>query len=461
VTTTRDVTVLENAQVRVRITVPGDEVQKEYDSIVADYCSHARIPGFRKGKVPRDVLIRKLGHALFDQTRVEVLEKAVKEALEQAEQKPYRYASPEVKADDPITPGRDWSFELTYDTDPAAELGPYTGLEVEEPTWEIEEEDVERELAGIREQQALFVDKESGVVATGDIVNVDYVELETGAPKEATRREAFVFEVGSGYNYYRFDDDIVGMQKGQTREITKVYPAEPPAPAEGATAEQPPVNKDLAGRSVSLRITVNSVKEKKLPEVNDELAQDISERFKTLDDLKADIRKKLAETVKARLRSRALAEILQRVVATSKFTIPPSVIDYQLELMWQEYVSRTRVEEQRLVALLAEQGQTMEQLRAEWMPAATERARLQQVIAEIAKKEAIALDEGELETEIARIAAERQVKAEELKESLAKNNLMGSIAGNLRLEKLYDFLLSKTTVKPGGRKKVIDILRGE
>lgn len=445
--TTRETTLLDNAQVRMRITVPGDEVRREYDAIVREYCEHARIPGFRKGKVPADVMIRKLGSSLVDQTRAQVLEKAVQDAFEHAEHKPFPYANPEVKADDAIEPGRDWTFEVTYDTFPAVELGPYTGLEVEEPSWQVDDEDIGRELRAVQEQNALYTEKEPPVVAKGDIANIDYVELEAGAEKEATRRRAFVFEVGTGYNAYRIDDDLVGMAKGETRDLTKVYDAE---------AE----NRDLAGRSVSLRVTVNSVKEKRLPELNDELAQDISEKFATLDDLKADIRTKLEAAVTATLRSAAINAVLAKVVESSKIPLPRSLVAYQLDSMWRDYVRETRIDEERLVRLLREQGRDPEAMRAEMTPAAEQRARLQLVISEIAKREQIGVEESEIEAEIARLAEARRVEAKELRENLAKNDLIDTLAGNLRLEKLYDHILSKTTRKTAGRKKVLDILRG-
>jgi trigger factor len=447
VNTTREVTLLDNAQVRMRITVPGEDVRREYDAIVREYCEHAHLKGFRKGKVPADVMIRKLGPSLADQTRAQVLEKAVQEAFENAEQKPFPYANPDVKEDGPIEPGKDWAFEVTYDTFPVVELGPCTGLEIEEPSWQVDDEDIGRELKSVQEQNALFTDKEPAVVAKGDIANIDYVELEAGAEKTATRRQAFVFEVGTGYNAYRIDDEIVGMAKGETRDITKVYPAEDE-------------NKDLAGRSVSLRLTVNSVKEKRLPELNDELAQDISEKFKILDDLKADIRAKLEAAVKATLRSAAINTVLSRVVETSKIPLPRSLVEYQLDSMWRGYVRETRIDEGRLLELLREQGRDPAAMRAEMTPAAEQRAKLQLVISEISKREQIGVEEAEIEAEIGHLAEARRVEAKDLRENLAKNDLIDTLAGNLRLEKLYDHILSKNVVKTAGTKKVLDILRG-
>jgi trigger factor len=237
------------------------------------------------------------------------------------------------------------------------------------------------------------------------------------------------------------------MKKGETKLITKVYPEDFETSA-------------LAGKSVTLRVTLNSIKEKKLPEINDELAQDISEKFKSLDDLKADIRSKLEQTVKQTVRSRTVSRILDSVVETSKIPLPQSLVDYQMENMWQEYVSQMRIDEKRLVALLEAQGTTTESLRKDWQPAAEKRARLQLVISEIAKRESIAIEDAELDAEIARMAEQRKVAPAELKESLARNNLVDYMKSNLRIDKLYDFLLSKTTLRDGEKRKVLDILQG-
>jgi len=448
VNATKEVQLLEDSKVKLTIRVPTDDVRKQYDDILKEYTQKAHLKGFRPGKVPADIIVRKLGPALIDQTKSEVLEKSLSEAFESVEQKPIPYSTPEIKADVALEIGKDFSFEVIYDTWPVIELGPYAGLEIDQPQWEITDEDIGRELKGIQEQNALFTDKESGELEKGDIANVDYVELEAGTEKEGTKREAFVFEVGTGYNVYKIDDDILGMKKGETKVITKVYPEDFETRA-------------LAGKSVSLRITLNSVKDMKLPEINDELAQDISEKFKTLDDLKADIRAKLEQTVKNAVRSHTVSRILDSIVETSKIPLPQSIVDYQLENMWQEYVSQMRIEEKKLVELLKAQGTSVASLRTEWLPSAQKRARLQLAISEVAKRENIAIEDNELDAEIAKMAEERKVKPEELKESLSKNNLVDYMKSNLRIDKLYDFLLSKTTLRPGEKRKVLDILQGK
>jgi len=148
------------------------------------------------------------------------------------------------------------------------------------------------------------------------------------------------------------------------------------------------------------------------------------------------------------------------VVETSTFPLPSSMVDYQLEAMWQEYASRLGLDEKQLTQLLEQQGRTTEDIRKEWTPSAEKRARMQLVLSEIAKKEGIAIEESDLDAEIAKMAEERKVTAAELKESIQKSNLDAYMRSNLRMDKLYDFLLSKTVIRHSGRQKVLDILQG-
>jgi trigger factor len=446
VNVTKEIELLENSQVKVKIHVSVEDVKKEYDDLVREYCEKVRLPGFRKGKIPPEVLIRKLGSSLVDETRLSILEKSISEVLESVEQKPLPYDSPDVKADQGLEIGKDYSFEVIYDTYPKIELGPYTGIEVEEPECSVTDEDIGRELKEIQNQNALFSDKKDGAAETGNIVNIDYVELDdAGAEKAQTKRDAFVFEVGTGYNLYKIDEEILGMKPGESKPVVKSYPEDFE-------------NKDLAGKRVSLSVKLNSVKEKKLPEINDELAQDISDKFKTLEDLKADIGKKLEEAVKAALRSSSLNAVLDRVVESSKIPLPKSLTEYQLALMWRDYLNRLGMDEKTLVSLLESQGKSVEEIRKDWLPAAEKRARLQLVITEIGKRENIAVEEGDLDAEIQRLAQSRKVEPEALKESLAKQNLIDYMRNNLKADKLYDHILSKTTIRKKGKSKVLDVL---
>jgi trigger factor len=136
------------------------------------------------------------------------------------------------------------------------------------------------------------------------------------------------------------------------------------------------------------------------------------------------------------------------------------MVDYQLEAMWQDYANQLRIDEKRLAALLEQQGRSVEDVRKEWLPSAEKRARLQLVVSEIARKEGIGIEDSDLDAEIAKMADERKVTTAELKESLAKNKLEDYMRSNLRMDKLYDFLLSKTKLRLSEKRKVLDSLQG-
>jgi trigger factor len=155
-----------------------------------------------------------------------------------------------------------------------------------------------------------------------------------------------------------------------------------------------------------------------------------------------------------------VTRVLDSVVETSTIPLPHSMVDYQLEAMWQEYASQLRIDEKHLVELLAQQGRSVDDLRSEWTPAAEKRARLSLVVSEISKREGIQIEDSDLDAEIAKLAEERKVAPAEMKESLARNNLVDYMRSNLRMDKLYDYLLSKTTVRTGEKRPVLDILQG-
>jgi trigger factor len=146
VNATKEVELLENSQVKLTVHVPTADVAQEYETIVNEYCEKAHLKGFRPGKVPREVIIRKLGPSLIDQTRAEVLEKSLSEVFENVEKKPIPYATPEIKSESALELGKEFSFEVVYDTYPEIVLGPYAGLEIDQPEWEITDEDLGREL---------------------------------------------------------------------------------------------------------------------------------------------------------------------------------------------------------------------------------------------------------------------------------------------------------------------------
>ncbi|HPE37533.1 MAG TPA: trigger factor, partial [Spirochaetales bacterium] len=314
---------------RLTVSVGKTDVRAAYDDLLKDYGKTVRIDGFRQGKVPAAVLERKFGDALKTETMARLMDAAVQDALEGEELVPLAYAQPSLEGEPTFDLDSDFSFSVTYDVFPEVKPGDVSGAEVEVPAVSVSKADEERELAEIRERNALVKDKDEGSrAAKGDIVTVNYVELDdAGQPVQGTERQDFVFEIGSGYNLYKFDDDFVGMKKGDEKVVDKTFPAD---------FEY----SELAGASRKLKLSLVKLKEKTLPELDDDLAQDVSEKFKTLDDLKADIRAKLEKRLDDRLRSIKEKGIIDALRERSEVDVPESMVQAELDMRMRNLMQR-------------------------------------------------------------------------------------------------------------------------
>jgi trigger factor len=439
---------LENSGVRLSVTVDKEAIQKEYDALVQEYSKTVRMDGFRKGKVPPAILIRRYGEVLVGETTERILTKSLEQALEGVEQKPIAMSIPSVDAGDGLKLGEDFTYKVTYDTYPKIELPEYKGLEYERLEVQIGEEDLARELKVLQEQNSVVVDKKIPTVATGDIVNVDYVQLDgAGAEQASTRRQSFVFEVGSGYNPYKFDEELLGMKAGEEKTIVKEFAADYEI-------------KELAGRKLALKVKVNTVKEKQLPEVNDELAQDISDKYKNLEDLKKDISERLAKYAAQRVREHSISLLLEQVNTGAVIPLPKSMMEHELADEWRGFLGRVRADEKTVLRELAKEGKSKESVIEEWKPAAEKRLRLQLVVAEMAKRENIEVSEEEMASRVQADAEARNITFEQAKEMMSKNNLMEYIRFDLKNEKLYDHLLASGKLKKGKTVKFLDLAQG-
>jgi len=444
----KETELLDNSSVRLTITVAEEAVRKEYDGLLQEYGKNVRMDGFRKGKVPPNILLRKYGEIILGETAERVVQKSLEQALAAGDQKPIATSIPTLDAADKLELGKEFSYKVTFDTFPKIELPEYKGLEYQELEVSVGEEDLERELKGLQEQNSVVVDKKDPVVAKGDIVNVDYVELEEGgAEKTATRRQSFVFEVGSGYNLYRFDEEIVGLKAGEEKTVAKEYPADSEL-------------QELAGRKLSLKVKVNTVKEKQLPEINDELAQDISDKYKNLEDLKKDIREKLAKHAAQRVRGHSISLLLDKIAGQAVISLPKSMMEQELEEEWHRFLGRLRAEEKVVLQEMAKEGRSKESVQEEWKPAAEKKLRLQLAVSEMVKREGIQATQEEVDSRVQADAEARSISFEQAKEIYTKNRLLDFLSFDIKNEKLYDQLLASGRRRQGKKVKLLDLLGG-
>ncbi len=442
--TNQELSVSDDSEVRLTLTVAGSSVQECYDKSLRELRRGAQIRGFRRGKVPRDVLVRKFGDALARQVTEQVINETVSEVIESVEQKPLPYLPPRADSGRQIVLGEDFTFTVVYDTWPDVKLGDYHGLKLEKPEVAVEDADVERELGNLREQNAVVIDKKAQgdapvAVEQGDVVTVNYVELDdAGAPNSTTERRDFVFEVGTHYNLYHMDDELIGMQRGADKEFSKSFPDDWE-------------HRELAGRTVTLRVTVTSVKEKQLPDLDDELAQDVSERFETLDDLKNDLRERLRSNADAHIRTRLIEQIMDRVVESSEIPLPKSMVAVDLQSAWSGYAARSGQTPEQLAAAIEAGGGSVDEAIEDLRPTVERRVRRSLVQEALADREMIAIGDDDLDARLSEMAEQRGEDAAELRTRYESRNMLDYLRRELRDERLFDRLIAVCDITAGAR----------
>jgi trigger factor len=449
----KEITRLEHSSVKLTVTVGKDDVRSQYDELLSGYSKNLQIPGFRKGKVPKEVLERKFGSTLKDEALGRIIEKSISGIFDDEsfpkEDKPLPYSSPEMEEEKALTLDldSDLSFSVVYDVLPKVTVETWKGLEVEAPDAVVADEDISRELEIIRDRNAIVQDKDDDAQAlSGDVVTVDYLELsETGEGLDATKREGFVFTLGSGYNLYKFDEEVAGMRKGESKDIVKTYP-------EDFT------DKDLAGKTIKLRVTLTALKSKILPALDDDLAQDVDEKFKTLDDLKADIQQRLTKTLDKRLRDITLNNLLEKITGTTPVEIPESMIRVETESRWRNLARRFNTSAEELLKIMGTSGKGYEEMIAEWRPDVIKALHSRLIVETLMEDQKIEASDDEVEKEIENLAVETGSPLEDIKKYYEQQNMKDYLKEDIKERKLFDILLAENTIKKGKKEKYTDLI---
>jgi trigger factor len=438
---------LENSAVKLGITIGQDDVSRTYEDLVKKYGKSAQIKGFRKGKVPRDILERKFGEGFRAEALQDLIEAALREAFEEIEERPLPYVQPTLVEDElELEPGQPLSFTVTYDTFPEVIPGPCEGLTVTKPKVSVTREDEDREIEEMRQQNALVIEKEDGAVNTGDIVTITIEELDdTDQAVPDTRREDFTFTVGTDHNYYHIDAEITGMKKDETRIIEKVYPEDFE-------------HEELKGETKRLRVTVTLIKERDVPDLDDEFAQDVSDEFETLDDLRKDLRKRLEANAERRVRSIVVDDLVKQILAESTIPVPESMVATELESSWRGMADQYRATPEQMEQLLAMQGKTKEDIFEDWKPAAAERLKRSLLVQKLIESEQVDVSDEEAESRIRAEAENRKSDPDQVLEYYKNNNMMSYVKREMAEDKLFDQLLEKNTVKAGKKQKYVDVM---
>ena len=440
--TEKSVKELENSQAALTLTLDAASIEEAYSKRIQKYAKELTIPGFRKGKVPASVIERKFGDQIREESTFDTMEEALKEAYASLDKKdmPLVFSTPVLQDEEKLLPFKkdsDITFTVVYDVMPRFELPQYTGLEVDVPSIEITDADIDKEIERYREQNAIVRTKD-GAAASGDVVTIDYAELDAdGNDIASSKRDGFTFTLGSGYNFYKLDSDIEGMKAGDEKKVTKTYTEEDNVPG-------------YAGKTVTLRVKLDTLKSRELPAVDDDFAQDIKDEYKTVADLRAGIKEKFEKTASDAITREKEDAIMKKLAGEADFVIPESMIKAELDSRWRNFVRQMGVSEEQVEKFMQMQGSTKEAIQNEWRDDAISTIRTQLIMDKIREKENFEISDEELNAE-----CEKQLKNVPDSE---KDSYKDMIKDEMQFAKVLPFLLEKNTFKDGEKKSYSEYL---
>lgn len=449
----KEISKLENSAVKLTATIAKEDVVSGYNKNISKYAKNVQLPGFRKGHVPVKVLEQKYGDSLKQEVLADLIDESLNQIFAEEESKdirPLPYTQPRLDGDKlpEFSTDKDLTFSVVYDVFPSVEVKDFSKIEVKEPQVEIGEKELNEELKAIQERNAVVIDKKEGEpVEKDNIVTIDYKELDdSGTAIPGSEREGFVFTVGTGENIYKIDDEIVGMKKDETKEISKTYDAK----------EE---NKDLAGKTKKISVTVKAIKLRNLPALDDELAQDVSEKYKTLDDLKKDISKGLESAKNRKIAELKSQSLLEQLVEKNPIVLPKSMIQAEMESRWRMMAQQFQTTPEQLEKMISASGQSKENMLTQWTGDAEKILKSRLIVDALIREKNIAVTPEEVEAEFAKIADESGSTIEEVKEHYEDARAKEYIIDEIKENKLYDELYKQVKVSKGDKVKFADLFK--
>lgn len=425
---------LENSSVALTVTVGSEAIEKDYQDALNKYASTIQVKGFRKGKAPVSVLEGKFGKAIREESSFNTIEEALKEAIEKIDEKhkPLSFSVPVLQDEEDLLPfeaNKDITFTVHYDVMPTFELSQYTGLELSIPKVAVDDAAVDAEIQQLLEQNAMVIDKD-GEAAMGDIATVDYVELdEEGGEVAGTERKEFTFTLGSGTNFYQFDEDMVAMKVGQEKLITKSY-------GEDSTVE------GYAGKTITLRVKLLSLRFRDVPQLDDEFAQDVKDEYKTVADLMTATREKLQKALDEQLEAVKFDALSEKLIADNPIALPQSMIDFEAEQSWKRYLRQLGLTEDQVLQFMNFQGKDRDEMLDPMKKQADKSLRIQLIMDKVKDAEKFEIDEAEV---LKVLDEQAQGVSDEEQLALYRN----MIEDDMRFAKVGPFLLENNTFKEG------------
>ncbi|GIP39165.1 trigger factor [Paenibacillus sp. J31TS4] len=419
---------IEKNQGVLTVEVEAERVNAALDKAFKKVASRVNVPGFRKGKVPRQIFESRFGvESLYQDALDILLPEAYIEAVDEAGIEPID--RPEVDVQQ-LAKGQALKFTAKVDVKPEVELGEYKGLEVTERSSEVSEEEINNELEQLRKRHAELTVVEDGAAEEGDITVIDFEGFLDGEAFEGGKAENYSLELGSNSFIPGFESQVVGMKKDEEKDLDITFP-------EDYHSEE------LKGKQVVFKVKVHEIKRKNLPELDDEFAKDVSE-FETLDEYKEDLKKNLQERKEQNNRVELENELVDKAAANATVEVPDVLVENEISTMMKDFENRLRMQGLTIDMYFQFSGQDEAALKEQMRGDAEKRVRNNLVLEAIASAENLSASDEDVDAEIEKMAKLYQREADELKSILEENGNLDNMKKDLGVRKAIDLLIENS-----------------
>ena len=416
---------IENNQVVITFTVAKEEVSAAFAKAFKTVGEKVNVPGFRKGKAPRNILEKKVGKGpIVEEAFDLVANKKYGEALK--EHSLYPIDNPEV-TDMKFEEGAEASFKIKVTIKPEAEMGEYKELVVVKKSVEITEEEINAALADLQNTHATMSIITDSKAEKGDVLMIDFDGSIDGVPFNGGEGKSYPLELGSGSFIPGFEEQLIGFETGSETVVKVTFPADYGLP-------------ELAEKAAEFKVKIHEIKRKQLPAINDDLAKELS--FDNLEALKADTLKKLQETAEKNAESEYKDTLVKTAVDNAKVEIPAVMIDEKVNNMLAEFAMSLEQRGWKMDQYLQYMGKSVEEFKEMRREAAAEQVKMEIVLDTIAKLEDIAVTAEEIEAEMHVLASVHNAKYEDVKKVIEGQGNIGMLITNIMRRKSADLIIN-------------------
>ena len=397
---------LEHNMAKLTITVSAEEVEKALQAAYLKQRSKISLPGFRKGKVPRQMIEKMYGPEVFyDEAANHMISEAYGKAYDECELEIASQPTIDVVQ---LEKGKDFIFTAEVAVKPEVKLGEYKGLKVDKVSTRVMQKEVDEEIEKERERNARTVEVTDRAVQDKDIVTLDFEGFVDGVAFEGGKGENYPLTIGSGAFIPGFEEQLIGAEIDKETEVKVTFPEEYQA-------------KGLAGKEAVFKCTVHEIKAKELPELDDEFASEVSEEAETLEDYKAEVKAKIKERKENEGKEKKENQAVEQAVANAEIDLPAPMVDLQAKQMADDFARRIMQQGMSVEQYFQFTGLNEEKMMEELKPQAEKRIRTRLVLEAIVAAENIEVSDERLDEELQKMADSYQMEVEKLKEFMGEN----------------------------------------